>query len=112
MLQLDAGSLPTSLGYRMNQDDRIRKFVIMRLMCDLELEKKSVEREFGIVFDEYFVQSLLKLEELVRDGLVEHLPERIVIGHPGRVVLRNIAMCFDAYLDSINRSKPLFSRTI
>jgi oxygen-independent coproporphyrinogen-3 oxidase len=109
---LDSGVLPTAVGYRMNEDDRIRKSVIMRLMCDLELDKKSIEQEHGIRFDEYFSTSLLKLNELVSDDLVELFPDRIVVSRSGRFVLRNIAMCFDAYLDAMSRSKPTFSRTV
>jgi oxygen-independent coproporphyrinogen-3 oxidase len=44
----------TRVGYRMTDDDQIRKFVIMHLMCDLELDTTQVERKFGIVFDTYF----------------------------------------------------------
>jgi len=31
----------------------------MRLMCDLELDKREVERRFEIVFDEYFSDALV-----------------------------------------------------
>jgi len=36
---LDEGKFATRVGYRMTDDDQIRKFVIMRLMCDLELTR-------------------------------------------------------------------------
>jgi oxygen-independent coproporphyrinogen-3 oxidase len=38
--------------------------------------------------------------------------DRIVIREPGRFVLRNIAMCFDAYLPKMAKEKPIFSRTM
>jgi oxygen-independent coproporphyrinogen-3 oxidase len=109
---LDAGRPATHLGYRMTADDRIRKHVIMRLMCDLDLDKRSVEKKFGIVFDEYFAHEMPGLEQFVGDGLVVHSPTTISIVGAGRLLLRNIAMCFDAYLESMTKTKPIFSRTV
>lgn len=110
--RLDQGLLATHVGYRMNEDDQIRKFVIIRLMCDLELEKKIVEKRFSIDFDEYFDSSLNALTPYVADGLVKLSLGRIEIVGSGRLLLRNIAMCFDAYLENMDRSKPVFSRTV
>jgi oxygen-independent coproporphyrinogen III oxidase len=109
---LDSGEFATRLGYRMTPDDRLRKFVIMRLMCDLELDTAAVERRFDISFDAYFARSLEALGQFVDDGLVVVEPGVIRIVGAGRLLLRNIAMCFDAYLDSMAGTKPVFSRTV
>jgi len=109
---LDKGNLATHVGYRMTEDDRIRKHVIMRLMCDLELEKKDVEERFSIRFDEYFEDALLQLQPFADDNLVDLLPDAIKIKGSGRLLLRNIAMCFDAYLEKMQKEKPIFSRTV
>ena len=109
---LDAKTLATVVGYRMTPDDHVRKHVIMRLMCDLELDIASIERRFGIRFAEYFGPSLAALAPLEEDGLVECTADRIQIVGPGRLLLRNIAMCFDAYLDRLSKEKPIFSRTV
>jgi oxygen-independent coproporphyrinogen-3 oxidase len=109
---LDAGLLATHVGYRMTEDDHIRKHVIMRLMCDLDLHIPSVERKFGIRFADYFAASLAALRPLEEDGLVELSDERISIVGSGRLLLRNIAMCFDAYLERMTKEKPVFSRTV
>ncbi len=109
---IDRGDFTTRLGYRMTDDDRVRKHVIMRLMCDLELDTRAVEAEFGIDFEEYFAPSLLALRQFIDDGLVTTLPGKIQIVGAGRLLLRNIAMCFDAYLESMAREKKLFSRTV
>jgi oxygen-independent coproporphyrinogen-3 oxidase len=109
---LDQGELPTRVGYRMTADDLLRKHVIMRLMCDLELDIPATEAQFGIDFQRTFAASLQQLTTFVEDGLVELSPQRIAIVGSGRLVLRNIAMCFDAYLDGMNTGKPIFSRTV
>src|SRR6185369_17759883 len=102
----------THLGYIMSDDDRIRKEVIMRLMCDMELTKGEIESRFGIDFNTYFLSSLPKLEEFITDGLVTITPEKILVNGHGRLFIRNIAMCFDAYLERISKEKPVFSKTV
>jgi len=109
---IQSGHFPTVLGYKMTPDDEVRKFVIMRLMCDLELDKREVERRFEIVFDEYFSDALVKLKEFIPLGLLSLEHDRIVVSDSGRFVLRNIAMCFDAYLPAMTKEKPIFSRTV
>jgi oxygen-independent coproporphyrinogen III oxidase len=109
---LDEGHPATRVGYRMTTDDHVRKHVIMRLMCDLELEIAAVERQFGIVFSEYFAASLAALQPLQEDKLVTLSDERIEVVGPGRLLLRNVAMCFDVYLAAMGKEKPVFSRTV
>jgi oxygen-independent coproporphyrinogen-3 oxidase len=109
---LNEGRLATRVGYRMTADDRIRKTVIMRLMCDLELDVRSIERQFGIAFDAYFSAALDGLRDFVTDGLVTIEPDVIRIVGAGRLLLRNIAMCFDAHLDTMGKNRPIFSRTV
>ena len=109
---IDAGEFATHVGYRMTYDDHVRKHVIMRLMCDLELNKRTVERKFEIDFDQYFASSIEQLQQFVDDGLVEISADTITILGAGRLLLRNIAMCFDAYIDVVGKTKPVFSRTV
>jgi oxygen-independent coproporphyrinogen-3 oxidase len=107
----ESGQFPTKLGYRMSRDDEIRKYVIMRLMCDLEVDKADVERRFGIMFDEYFDRSLDRLQEFIDAGLVQQSLAEVRVVGAGRYVLRNIALCFDAYTAS-STEKPLYSQTV
>jgi oxygen-independent coproporphyrinogen-3 oxidase len=109
---LDSGIHATHVGYRMTPDDHLRKHVIMRLMCDLELDFPAVEQKFGIAFAEEFASSIEQLKPLAADGLLELRESGIRIVGPGRLLLRNIAMCFDAYLERLSREKPIFSRTV
>ena len=109
---INNGRFSTIHGYKMTQDDELRKFVIMRLMCDLELDKRNIERRFGIIFDDYFADVLVKLEEFLPLKLLVLETDRIVLLEAGRFVLRNIAMCFDAYLPKMAKEKPIFSRTV
>jgi oxygen-independent coproporphyrinogen-3 oxidase len=109
---IDSGELPTAAGYRMSKDDEIRKHVIMRLMCDLEVVKEAVEEKFNIFFDEYFDRELEQINALARDGLVAHNVSVIKVTPIGRLLLRNIAMCFDATLKERLGKGNIFSRTV
>lgn len=109
---LKENSLATHVGYRMSADDHIRKEVIMKIMCDMEVTKRGIEDKFGITFDEYFGDAIQKLSPFVNDGLVSLLPEKILVRGMGRLVIRNIAMCFDAYLDKMIQEQRMFSKTV
>ena len=109
---LAANSFTTNVGYRMTRDDQIRKTVIIRLMCDMELNKRTIEQQFAINFDTYFADALRKLEAFTADGLVTLKKETITVNGLGRLIIRNIAMCFDAYLEKMMKEKPIFSRTV
>lgn len=110
--RIDEGRPATHVGYRMTADDHIRKQTIMELMCRLEIDKRRIGERFGIDFDEYFAADLPKLDVFAADGLLEHDTERIRIAGSGILVIRNIAMCFDAYLEQMMKEKPVFSKTV
>ena len=109
---LDQHELPIARGVVLTKDDQLRREVITTLMCHFELDKAAVEQTYGIRFDDYFSTSFRQLEELEADGLVHLLPERIIVTSPGRLLIRNIAMCFDAYLLNKGQGAPRFSRTV
>jgi len=94
---LAEGRLPVERGLELTDDDVLHRHVIMRLMCDFSLEFAPVEAEFGIRFTEKFEPNLARLDEFVPDRLVERDDHAIRVTEAGRLFIRNIAMCFDAY---------------
>ena len=106
-----SGRLGVFRGFRLSKDDRMRREIISRIMCDLEIDRKKVLAPFGESFDAYFSKEIGVLEGFVPDGLIEIHPDRIRITALGRIFLRNIAMVFDAYLKEAPKG-PLFSRTL
>ena len=109
---VDAGRPATRVGYRMTADDHIRKEVIMQLMCDLELDKRQIEKKFGINFEEYFRHDIPKLDQFIGEGLLTNDADKIRVLGSGILIIRNIAMCFDAYLEEMMRTRPVFSKTV
>lgn len=93
------------------KDDKIRKDAIMQIMCRMGLSSKNMEGKWGIDFASYFSDALVKLEELEKDGLVSIKGNEITITENGRLFLRNIAMCFDRYLNARSADRK-FSKTV
>ena len=110
--RIDAGQAATAVGYRMTADDHVRKETIMQLMCHLEIDKREIERKFGIDFEKYFADDLPKLDTFIIEGLLENTADKIKIIGSGKLIIRNVAMCFDAYLEKMMREKPVFSKTV
>ncbi|MFC7302123.1 oxygen-independent coproporphyrinogen III oxidase [Cognatiluteimonas weifangensis] len=114
-IALDEGRLPVFRGMRLDEDDLLRADLIQQLMCQGEIPVAALERRYAIDFASYFADALEKLQPLVADGLVRLERGRIVATTQGRLLLRNIAMCFDRYLDppaDSNGTQPRFSRAI
>ncbi|MCB9219546.1 MAG: oxygen-independent coproporphyrinogen III oxidase [Ignavibacteriales bacterium] len=108
---LENGEFPIMKGYEMTQDDIIRKEVIMRIMCDFELDFSSIEKKFNIKFEEYFTWGLNNFDDLISDGLVEIKDRKITVAEMGRLLIRNIAMNFDGFLERKEDSGK-YSRTV
>jgi len=111
--QIDSGLAATAVGYRMTFDDHVRKETIMQLMCHLQIDKRAIEEKFGIDFETYFAADLPKLDSFIADILLENNAERIFIKGAGKLIIRNVAMCFDAHLAAMTKvNKPVFSKTV
>jgi oxygen-independent coproporphyrinogen-3 oxidase len=110
--RVDEGFAATNVGYRMTADDHIRKETIMQLMCHLEIDKRDIEAKFNINFESYFADDIAKLDVFLRDGLLENNAEKIKVVGSGILIIRNVAMCFDAYLERMMKEKPVFSKTV
>lgn len=109
---LDREELPVCKGLALNDDDQVRREVITTLMCHFNLEKAAIEEKYELLFDDYFSTALAQLKNLEQDGLVELRPDRINVTSAGRLLIRNIAMCFDAYLTNEASGRHRYSRTV
>jgi oxygen-independent coproporphyrinogen III oxidase len=110
---LDQGRFPVERGLALAPDDLLRQAVIRDWMCHFEIDKRGIERRFGIDFDTVFADELRRLDGFEHDGFVTVDADRIEAQPLGRTFARNVAMVFDAYLDrSAPRETPRFSRTV
>jgi oxygen-independent coproporphyrinogen-3 oxidase len=110
--QVEAGIIPVDRGAAMSDDDVLRRFVINRVMCQLRLDLDEVEAQFGAAARAQIAASLATgLDELRADGLVGFDGRRLTVTPLGQLLVRNVAMLFDAYLQRPDGAKK-FSRTV
>ena len=111
--RIERRGIATMRGYRLSQDDLLRRTVISRILCHGVLHKNEIEREFGIDFDQTFAPEIAKLDSFLSDGLVEFDGDWIRTSLLGRIFIRNVAMVFDPYLEKQKlESRQLFSKTL
>ena len=98
-------------GVALDNDDLLRREVIKQLICNFKLDKTQIESEFSVNFNRYFKEDLELLQTFINDELVEVDDKEIRVTLRGRLLIRNICMCFDKYLRAKARQQQ-FSRVI
>ena len=107
---IDAGQFAIRRGVRLTADDRLRRDVIMRLMCGGPLRFADIERAHGVAFQDAFADELARLAPMAGDGLIDIAHDAIRVLPAGRMLVRNVASVFDRYLGQASVKR--FSRTI
>ncbi|EMH6403945.1 MULTISPECIES: oxygen-independent coproporphyrinogen III oxidase [Providencia] len=98
-------------GLALTDDDCLRRDVIKTLICNFQLSFAQIEELYPIDFKSYFKEDLELLKPMAEDGLVEITDKGIKVTPQGRLLIRNICMCFDVYLRNQMRQRQ-FSRVI
>ena len=109
--RIDSGRLAVFKGVELTRDDELRRDVITKLICHFSLSIPDTESRWGITFSDYFAPELQRLREMQQDGLVQVGNESIEVMPKGRLLIRNICMAFDAYINS-KAARGSFSKVI
>jgi oxygen-independent coproporphyrinogen-3 oxidase len=109
--RIDSGRLAVFKGIELNRDDMIRRDVITQLICNFSLAMADIDRKWEMDFTKYFSAELENFKQMQEDGLVEITVGSIHVQPKGRLLIRNICMQFDAYLNS-QAAKGSFSKVI
>jgi oxygen-independent coproporphyrinogen-3 oxidase len=110
--KVQAGIVPVQKGAAVTADDVMRRFVINRVMCLLRLDLREVAEKFGPEARGAVERDLEGgVAELQGDGLVTFDGEVLKVTPLGQLLVRNVAMLFDAYLRKADGKKQ-FSRTV
>lgn len=109
---IDAGKLPYERGVALNEDDRIRQYVIMELMSNFKLDIGRFEKLYNVEFGSYFADALEELKPFEADGLLTITPSLIECSPTGTLLIRNIAIPFDAYMKRHASNSKTFSKTV
>jgi len=108
---IDANGHALWKGCGLNRDDEIRRVVIKQLICHFDLDMAQIEEKLNINFEAYFVEDLKLLQTFIDDKLVDITDRKITISPTGRLLIRNICICFDVYYREKARQQQ-FSRVI
>ncbi|HUL60420.1 MAG TPA: oxygen-independent coproporphyrinogen III oxidase [Anaeromyxobacteraceae bacterium] len=110
--KVEAGVIPVERGASVSEDDVMRRFVINRVMCLLRLDLREVAAKFGAPARAAIEANLKEgVQELAGDGLVTLDGDVLRVTPLGQLLVRNVAMLFDAYLKR-EGGKRQFSRTV
>ena len=109
--EIDAGRLAVVRGVALTADDRLRRDVIERVMCDLEVDVEAVAAEHGADPAPLTEAAAEGLQKFIEDGLTSWDGRRIVVSERGRPFVRSVAALFDAYLAPAT-DKPRHSRAV
>ena len=108
---IDSGHCGVSRGHSLSLEDRVRKLIIERLMCNQQVAFAEVESLSGQLFRKHFASQWRALEEFEADGLVVRGESDLTVTKLGRNFLRNICMLFDGYLEEQLR-EGRYSKTV
>ncbi len=109
---LDAGQLAVTRGRVLTTDDRLRREIIQQVLCKGRVDFAAIENRWAIEFRHYFRASWPRLEQLARDGLMTLDDRGLAVTPAGSLLLRVIAMSFDAYASQVVDASKRFSRAI
>jgi oxygen-independent coproporphyrinogen-3 oxidase len=112
-LALENGRLPVAKGIVLDRDDIVRRAVIGELMCRGRVDFNAFDECHGIVSEDYFADAWPRLRQLEADGLLALSAGQLEATPRGRLLLRVIAMCFDAYLTAEQpQQEPRYARSV
>jgi oxygen-independent coproporphyrinogen-3 oxidase len=95
---IDQGDLAVEKGLEPEPEDRLRRAVIMALICQFGLDFATINAEWNINFAEHFAAELAALTVMADDGLLSIDDKGISVTARGRLLIRNICMAFDRHL--------------
>jgi oxygen-independent coproporphyrinogen-3 oxidase len=96
---IEAGTFATARGLALSPDDRLRRDLIERLMCDLTVDVADVCAAHGRQTDALGPE-LQRLDQLAAHDLVVRQDTRITVPEPARPFVRSVCAVFDQYLRS------------
>lgn len=107
---LQTGDYPVERGFSLNADDKLRAALISQIICHFELDIEQFSTKWQIAnFWQYFANAKQKLSPFIEDGLVEIKQNNIIVSQTGRLWVRSICACFDAYL---NQGQQRYSKVV
>jgi oxygen-independent coproporphyrinogen-3 oxidase len=98
---VEGRSPPVARGRALSPDDRLRRNVIERLMCDMMVDLDELARVHGVVRPslDHFAHEIARIDRFCAEGLCVRRGARIEVPQGAASFARIVASAFDAYLD-------------
>ena len=103
--------LPVQRGITLDDDDLLRRDVIMALMCQGRVQFDAIAAAHGVDMREHFAPELQRLQPMAEAGLVQLEPGAVQVTAAGWYVVRAVAMVFDRWLQG-DAQRERFSRIL
>ncbi len=110
--RIAAGHMPWEKALFLDDDDLLRREVILDLSCNLGVDFDRFSTRHGLAFTERFSDELDRLQPLAEDGLVELDSHGIHVTSRGRFLVRVVCMVFDRYLGTKDAGPVRYSKTV
>jgi oxygen-independent coproporphyrinogen-3 oxidase len=94
---ISAGKLATARGCGLTGEDRLRRDIIERLMCDFRVDLAAICAAHGTSAAR-FADELSAIDDLARDEIVERTDNTIRVPDHARPFVRAVCSVFDQYL--------------
>ena len=94
---ITARRVPVQRGLVLDRDDRARRSLIGRLMCDGFVDLAELGKEHDLDAEHYFARELASLETVGELASYDHATKTVVTTPIGRLLVRNVCMIFDRY---------------
>ncbi|MDQ0505737.1 oxygen-independent coproporphyrinogen III oxidase [Xanthobacter agilis] len=102
---MERGGLPIARGIALTHEDRLRRAVIERLMCDLKVDLDALAAAHGVRAD-LFDAELAALDPLVADGLALRRGRVVEVPEAARAFTRVVCAAFDPRLQAARVQEP------
>ena len=105
--QIEKGEIPLLKGHLLTEEDLIIRQHILNIMCHFKTSWKNDNVKF-----EDLPETLNRLKELEKDGLVVIVDNELIVPKKARAFVRNICMAFDLRMVRNKPDTQLFSMTV
>lgn len=95
---IEKGKFPILKGYKLDNDDLIRREVIELIMCNGNLDFSEIEKKHDIKFEKYFQKEIKELKKFSEERIINHDAESIKITEFGKIFVPLVCSVFDKFL--------------
>lgn len=96
--RIEAGSFAIQRGKTLSSDDRFRREIIERIMCDFHVDLDIVAEQHGIAAGE-LTRELINLKAFAQHGIIRLHGRKVTVENSYRLLARTVAAVFDTYLE-------------